>query len=88
MNRQQVFDRLSEEREYQNDRWGGPIHDREHNIGDWVIYMEHYLQKAKTSLTTGSTEDALSELRKVTALGVACFEQFECPKRKPSQTHS
>lgn len=85
--RAEVYAALDSEREYQNKKWNhGHDHDSTHTIGEWVIYMEHYLNEVKKQLTLLSDEEvthaALSTIRKVAALGVACMEQQGAPKRE------
>jgi hypothetical protein len=54
-------------------KWGGADHDRVHSVGDWIIFMELFLDKAKIALRIGDTQ-ALVNILKVTALGVAAME--------------
>lgn len=78
MNRQVVYTILDEERVYQDKIWKGKSHD----LGNWIIYMEHYLNRAKKELSTETSDiPALHQLRKLVALGVACFEQHGVPSR-------
>lgn len=81
MDRQDVYKVLDSEREYQNRKWGGNVHDSQHSIGDWLTYMDYYLHQAKRTITKGNPIDALSELRKVTALGVAAMEKLGALER-------
>ena len=57
-----------------------------HDILSWIGMMEVYLIEAKQELTHFGRQvgqfDALHELRKVVALGVACLEQHGCPPRR------
>lgn len=78
MTRQEVYQVIDSERNYQDTKWGGLAHDSSHTVGDFIIYMEHYLNKAKKEYSTAlyTDEPALEELRKVTALGVALGEIF------------
>ena len=79
--RNEVFDVLDGEREHQRLRWGyrqpdGGFVEPVHSVCDYVLYMQHYLSKAITAAATSpGNSAALEELRKVVALGVACFEQ-------------
>ena len=83
MTRKQVYSVLDGEREYQNKKWGGESHDQQHGVNDFIVYMKHHLDKAITKASTElSNEGSLEELRKVTALGIACFEILGVPERK------
>jgi hypothetical protein len=44
--------------------------------------MEHHLNKAKNSVYYLNQNEALAEIRKVTALGVRTMEIHGCPSRK------
>ncbi len=76
--RAEVYEALDGERAFQVKKWGA---DRE-GVGAFLVYMEEYLAKARRALTENEgTKLALHELRKVTALGVACLEQHGAPPR-------
>jgi hypothetical protein len=83
MDKGEIVKTLFEERSYQDSKWGGKDHDSKQSIGDFIIYMEQFLNEAKFHYT-GPEEariDVLHCLRKVTALGIACFEVHGVPKR-------
>lgn len=87
MERQEVYKRLDTERDYQDLRWtprreanGTP--DEEKPVAEWVNYMEYHLQEAKNAIYNLNTEEALAQVRKVTALGVRAMELHGCPERK------
>ena len=73
MKREDVYKLIDKERYYQDMKWGGENHDRVHSVGDWIIFMELFLDKAKLALRIGDTA-ALVNIMKVTALGVAAME--------------
>lgn len=83
--RQQVYEALDGERAYQNDRWGGPIHDDRKRPEEWLVYMKVYLDKAFEAITTDKDDIAipntLDVIRKVTALGVGAMEALGAPHR-------
>ncbi len=81
--RDEVFDVLDGEREYQIEKWG----ERVTPIGDFLVYMQDYLTQAFNQATRVPgpdllTENTLATIRKVTALGVACMEQWGAPSRQ------
>jgi hypothetical protein len=87
MNRQEVYKRIDGERDYQDLTWvarrtadGTP--DEEKDVAEWINYMEFHLQKAKNAVYYLKTEEALAEVRKVTALGVRTIEIHGCPERE------
>ena len=46
MKRDEVFKMLDVERVYQNEHYGTEF-DKQNSIGDWIIYIEEYVNKAK-----------------------------------------
>lgn len=82
MNRQEVYRIIDNERDYQDGIWG-PQHDKHHEVESYVLYMEDYLNKARHELSHKSgVYSGLDMLRKVVALGIACFESHGVPERK------
>jgi hypothetical protein len=80
--RANVYEAIDREREYQDARWGGVPHDARESVGNFLIYMERYLQKAKDAYVDAShSTEALREIRKVAALAVACMEVHGAPRR-------
>lgn len=79
--RDRVFAAIVHERAYQVKRWGvrqpdGSFEEAPKSICDFITYMQHYMNEAtKAATTAAEAYSTLEMLRKVTALGVACFEQ-------------
>lgn len=73
--RADVFEALSEERDYQNSRWGG---DDDTAMGDFLTFIRVYFTKAQEKRTLGKkyTFETLDNLRKVAGLCVAAMERF------------
>lgn len=84
MEREKVYSILDGERAYQNtvrkDNENETRQDEEKPVADFILYMDHTLNKAKDAIYT-LDEEALSLIRKVTALGVATGEAFGFPER-------
>ncbi len=85
--RSEVFGVLMRERTYQRLRWGvrqrdGSMVEQAHSVGDFLVYIQHYLNAAirNMSMTSGS-EAAMADVRKIAALCVACAEQHGIPER-------
>ena len=66
----EIFVAIEKERDYQDAKWGGLEHDRQHGVADWLLMMEQRLAAAKH----GGPQEGLDELRKVAAMAVACME--------------
>jgi hypothetical protein len=82
LERKEVYEIVDEERDYQDEKWGGTSHDNTHSVSDWLIFMRIYLTEAENALYQSSAEDAMDAVRKITAMGVAAMEANGCPKRK------
>jgi hypothetical protein len=87
MERKEVYKRLDGERDYQDKKWvkrneENGIPDNKKPIAEWLTYIEHHLNKAKNAVYYLNNDEALAEIRKVTALGVRAMEINGCPERK------
>lgn len=80
MKRNKIYKVIDGERDYQDKKWGGKDHDKEHGIIDWIEFMENILETAY-QYSELDEEKALDELRQVVALGIACFEIHGVPDR-------
>lgn len=82
MERIKVYQVIDGERDYQDHKWGnGDVPDEEKDVAEWINYMEFHLQKAKNSVYYLDRDEALAEIRKVTALGVRAMEIHGVPAR-------
>jgi hypothetical protein len=86
MERQEIYNKINVERDYQDLRWsprrkknGTP--DEQKPPAEWLNYIEFHLSKAKENVYLLNDEDALAEVRKVAALAVRCLEIHGCPDR-------
>ncbi len=61
----------------------GPVQDRPHELGSWILMMGVYLNKVAVAFATKTSDyQALEELRKATALGLSCGLQYKYPVRE------
>lgn len=86
MKRSDVNNHINDERDYQELRWSKRneemgIPDDQKPVAEWINYMEFHISKAKNNIYHLNKEEALAEIRKVTALGVKCMEIHGCPRR-------
>ena len=80
--RQHVYNIINGERDYQDKRWGGESHDKYKSVGDFLIYIDDYVRRAKEIYTSDTDVDAtLHVVRKIAALAVACMEYNGAPPR-------
>jgi hypothetical protein len=87
MDRYYVYKIIDGERTYQNrrhERHPVPHRDEDHSVADWLLYIEEHLARAKRKVYDLSTVGAMGEVRKITALGVACMEHIDAPEREKS----
>jgi len=88
MDRAAVYRAINSERDYQLKCWGvrqpdGSLQEATHTPGEFLLYMQHYVTQAITEETTkhAAAANTLDIMRKIVALGVACFEQHGVPAR-------
>lgn len=82
MDRKDVYKLIDDERDYQ-DKKPGHSKERDSNLtaATWILYMHKHLENAMNQIYEMSEENALEEIRKVTALGVACMENNDTKPR-------
>ena len=86
--RETIFKKIDEERAYQDLKWStgqrsDQVPDKDKSVAEWLNYIEYHLDIAKKNVYQLDKTAALDEIRKVTALAVACMEIHGCPERKP-----
>lgn len=86
MKREEIYERIDTERDYQDTQWGtrrtlDGTPDEEKPVAEWINYIEFHLSKAKERVYYLNTREALAELRKVAALAVRAMEIHGCPER-------
>jgi len=85
MYRNDVYDLVDGERDHQlkrHEKHEVQHRDEDHSVADWITYMEHHIGLAKLWVYHLNMDNALREVRKITALGVACMEYNETPPRE------
>jgi hypothetical protein len=81
---QDVLSALHDERVYQNRKWG-TVNTHPHEVGGYLTLMRKLLRDAEDAWQSNRGDAlALDELRKVVAVGVACFEQHGVVPRSPA----
>jgi hypothetical protein len=77
--REQVYDAIDTERDYQDKKWAGHSHE----VGAYLTMLRTYVARAEEAWTSNSGDaPALEVVRKITAIGVHCMEQHGAPHRK------
>lgn len=81
--RQEVFSAISDERVFQDRKWGTP-QQHPHEVGGYLTIMRKLLTDADAAWASSRGDAAaLDELRKAVAVGVACLEQHGVVARAP-----
>lgn len=84
-NQEDVLAAVIGERSHQDRKWG-TIQQHPHEVGGYITLMRKLLNDAEVAWSTSRGDaGALDELRKVVAVGVACFEQHGVPSRTSKQ---
>ena len=85
--REEVYQAIDTEREYQDRIWGDTLSDDRpgdgsRSIDEFALYINGYAHVLMhTASHTGDPMSKLAVIRKITALGVACMEQHGAPRR-------
>lgn len=86
--RQEVYDAIDGERDYQERRWNRNTTASEglHTVSEWIVYMQDYMTQAINQVSRHpepqASQMALETIRKITTMGVCCMEQNGAPKRQ------
>ena len=80
ISREDVFKLITEEREYQNDKWH-ISEQAEYTISDWLTMIKKYLNDAENGMFDENPNASMEAIRKITALGVASMENIGCKSR-------
>ncbi len=70
---QHILDEIKAERAAQDAKWGGPDHDDEHSMADFVDFIDDQLRKCEY----GNNTETRKRLVKVAALCVAAIQSFD-----------
>lgn len=71
---------LLDERKAQDRRFGGPSHDDEHELGDWLDFIRKQMQvggRTNTFITASQRASYRAALVKAGALAIAALEAFD-----------
>ena len=85
MKRMDVYKILDDERDYQISEGYDIAHDRGHTIAGLVYWMQYYLKRAEKFSKINEDKAALNNIRKATAIGIACGEVHGFLPRKPEE---
>lgn len=83
--RAEVFEVLSEERDYQESLPPSKCDCGNESIGEIILTLEHFIAKARTTRCQHGDLAALEEIREIGAMAVACMEVHGAFRRRPKQ---
>ncbi len=84
--RQEVYEAIDSEREYQDSLWpdhGGALTGNPLTIGEFVLLLQEYVSQARGEWTIEPKPEinTLNVMRKIAGIAVNCMEQHGAPKR-------
>jgi len=74
---QDILKEIAEERARQDQIWGGPEHDDEHNVPGWISLIRIYMDKAHSALYGAGNKTYRRRMIQVAALVVAAIESLD-----------
>ena len=84
--RDDVYKAISEERDFQDHKWG-TIEQHPHEVGAWLVIIDKLVEDAKHAFVSNrGNYGALDELRKIAAVAVACMEQHGPVHRRTEES--
>ena len=76
-----VFAEVSDERDRQDAKWGGPDHDDNHTLGNWTAWLSFIDEHNRKAFSPDNSEEAYDNFRRrmieVAALAVAAVESLD-----------
>jgi hypothetical protein len=72
MEKNEIWTAILQERANQDKKWGGPIHDDNHNSHDWIAFIAKHLGRAVE--WPWNRENFKTQMIRVAALAVAALE--------------
>lgn len=87
MKRQEVYNAIDSERNYQDSRWNSETtaSGGKHNPEEWYMYIEDYINEAKHILSRENVQTAYPKamdiMRKIASMAVCAMEQHGVKSR-------
>ena len=77
---ERILGEIVNERDLQDRQWGGPEHDDQHGMMDWLNYIQKQSNQATALLChqePGGPEQYRERMVKIAALAVAAIESYD-----------
>jgi hypothetical protein len=75
--RMAIFGDIHLERRAQDEEWGGPAHDDEHTVAQWLTYIDYQMQRARKAYISSQPSYIRERFVKIAALAVAAIESYD-----------
>lgn len=75
--RREILAQVHNEREAQDDKWGGADHDDRHKPGDWTRFIVRQLGAAEEGIDVHHWDEWRRQMVQVAALAVAALETID-----------
>lgn len=72
-----VLMEVADERERQDEKWGGPDHDDQHHTRAFIGFIDNYAGAARLAVNKSELSEARRRLIQVAALAVAAVESLD-----------
>jgi hypothetical protein len=72
-----ILAEIETERDRQDAKWGGAVHDDRHQVADFATFIRNYVGWAEQMAINGAQEKARKRLVQVAALAVAAVESLD-----------
>jgi hypothetical protein len=83
MKREDVYKLIDGEREYQESLPPARTDGKEHSVGEYLVMLKVYTDKALEAWTSGAGDTAaLDVVRKCAGIAIHCIEDHGAPERK------
>lgn len=82
-----AINNVIEERQRQDNKWGGAGHDDQHSVSDFVLLIEDYAGWARTMAGMRNLQKARNRLIQVAALAVAAVESIDRKSQRETYEH-
>jgi hypothetical protein len=80
--RQEVYNSIDTERDYQQSLPATRTDGRNHTVGDYVTMLQHYQSELVKAWTLNPGDQAaLNVVRKIAGIAVRCMEDHGAPRR-------
>ena len=74
-----IYDDIRAEREYQDRRWAGPMHDDDHAEQDWLRFIREYARGERGTTRNIDTRQRFIVIAALAVAAVEAHDRWEAP---------